>query len=878
MRSFWQFVVFGLTIALVGCGSSQLDPSTGDSPDANTRLGDSIDVSMAELLGKPRNELAALSADYSQRVVIQDQRYREGQLKAGLVATSHAQVTPILREARYSEAAGFSLPPYLPEGESDPDLALHLARFGDVDAGLKLLPRDDTETKERLLALRGKQNYPLEWTRLVAIRQQNAVLRLAGGDAEAATELVVIHRQLRELLDPKVMNAPLGSALLGGGRNALEQAAVAWKIAGRVALAEDVTEALNHWGDVPAPALAVPFGAARNDVSRLLRSPGQGRAIPAQSVTRSFDLLELPFPTDSCQGVIACFNVENTLAEVLVTYKRGIAVNYPEPRDLAQVLEDRGVPGQEGKVGGMLRKNYKMGPVGCEVYVVARSNFLGGLIRISDSRPPTVTPILARDFGVLSLDRSFEQNRVRLAPDRAGAVVQSGQAERLAQVVGPIRASSLILAEAQRAGEDDVTERIMLRCSPEVGESAPFQLALRLWAEGGPARISGVDDKNGGGLRFTWDDGRTRHILHLPYANDQGPEFIAEDLGSLPPEKRLSAVQATDRQERKARLAAGKPLERLPRYLDNEYLTLGLTRAEVMLALPQSMTVQKLNLPGGLLSVTFTGEPPQNVPYLVRQMFVRFDADGRTTELRARYADAGGGATWMQSLLGVLKKQGGAPAELPSPWSKLWADLPARKPAAVLYRWQDDRTLMTCQRDAWGVEVTLRDRGTDDEDLVALPPLEYLTRGPAGELSLGDSREDLMKAGGDKAHRLPDGALVIAPHGASPFDALYVWTENDRIVRITARHKTEAPAKAKAPQMAELLVTAWARDVRALGWPLRQDTVGDGSLQSVSWHDERTRVRLFWQESENGPARIFTEWKELMPVERPPDKSGDDVP
>ena len=867
MRSYWQWVVLGVTIILVGCGSSQIDPSADDSAEVKTRLGDSIETSMAEYLAKPRSELATLSTEEAKRVVVQDQRNRDGQLITGLVATSRVQLTPVLREARYSEAAGFSLPPYLAEGDSDPDLAMHLARYGDVDAGLKLLARDDTENQERLLALRGKQNYPLEWTRLLALRQQNAVLRLAGGDADAATELVVMHRQLRELLDPKVIQGPLGSALLSGGRNALEQAATSWRTAGRVALADDVTAALKDWGEVPTPTLAVQLGTPRNEVIRLLRSPGQGRAIVALSTPRAFDLFELPFPTESCQGVIASFDPEDRLVDILLTYKRGIAVNYPEPRVLARALEDRGVAGQDGKSGGLLRKTYKIGSVSCEVWVIAGSNFLGGLVRLGDGRPTTFSPTLTRDFGAVSLDRSFEQNRVRLAPDRSGAVVQTTHFERLAQVAGPLR-SPLNLAEVRRAGDEDMTARLMLRCSAEVGEIAPFVLAPRLWAEGGPPRIGTADEKAGGGLTFTWEDFRTRHVLRLPYANDQGPEFVAEDLGTVDPKKRLAAVQATDRQERKARLTAGKPLERLPRFLENENLMLGLTRAEILAALADGMQVLKQNLPGGALSVTFTGDAPPNVPFLVRQMFVRFDADGRATELRARYADAGGGATWIQSVVGVLKRQGGAPAEMPSPWTKVWADLPARKPAAVLYRWQDDIVVMTCQRDAWGVEVTLRERNFDDE-LFALPPLEYLTRGPLGELALGDSREDLMKAGGDKAHRLPDGGLVVSPRGAGPYDELHVWTENDRIVRMTARHKTEVPAKAKPAQLAELLVTAWARDVRTLSWPLRQDTMSDGSLQSVGWHDERTRVRLFWQEGENSQPRIFTEWKELMPQDKP---------
>jgi hypothetical protein len=64
-------------------------------------------------------------------------------------------------------------------------------------------------------------------------------------------------------------------------------------------------------------------------------------------------------------------------------------------------------------------------------------------------------------------------------------------------------------------------------------------------------------------------------------------------------------------------------------------------------------------------------------------------------------------------------------------------------------------------------------------------------------------------------------------------------------------------------QLADALSAAWGRDIRSLGWPRRQDLSSADALQSLGWHDERTRVRLFWQEPDQGAPRLYTEWKEL---------------
>src|SRR5439155_13363108 len=72
---------------------------------------------------------------------------------------------PVWREAQFSAMLGISLPPYLKEGERDAVLALHLARYGDVEAAQKLADPADAALGGQIEACRYEQNYPAEWTR-----------------------------------------------------------------------------------------------------------------------------------------------------------------------------------------------------------------------------------------------------------------------------------------------------------------------------------------------------------------------------------------------------------------------------------------------------------------------------------------------------------------------------------------------------------------------------------------------------------------------------------------------------------------------------------------------------------------------------------------
>ncbi len=861
-RQLWWAVI--LLVAFAGGCGQVADEGPPEAPPVEEpppeRLGDHIDVSLSELLDRPRRELAALADEWADRARVQEQSRRERRVEVALLPEARFPlVVPVLREVHYSAEAGFSLPPYVAEGTTDGDLALHLARYGDDEAARKLVAPGDDEAGRHIAACRCGRTYPVEWSRLAGLMLHVARVRLAQGEADAATELVVLHRQLKAALDPKATAGPLGAALLPPGRQALAQAAAVWRGSKRTALlAEDVEAALGDWGEAPAPAPAGAPGASRADVARLLRSPGQGHVIPALTTNRGLDLLDLPLPPEGAQAVLALFDPADRLRDILVTYRPGVAALYPGPRDLAQSLEQSGVSGTDARAPGLLTRSYAIGGFTCDAVVVSRGNPIGAFAHFRGSKGETAA--LPRDFGAVHLDRGFEQNRVRLAPAESGAAVRTERAAALAQLKHPLRRVKAIEAAVERAGDQDATARLLLRCAADAG--APLhETALRLWAAGGPARISGQEDENGGYLVLAWEDGRTRVTMRWPYATGEALELEVADVSGTEPARRAADAAAFDRQERQARLAAGTPLTRLPRFLDYEGVRLGAGREQVLQALPRGESVVKQNVAGGVL-VGLTGEAPKGAVHVARQSFVRFDAGGKAIALRTRYGEGTTGSNWIQTLVNGLKRRHGAPVELPGAWAPIWADLPARKPAATTYRWQDDLSVLTCQRDAWGVEVTLRDVSGPDPAAAPAPP-EFLPRGPAGELALGATREEVLRAAGGKPQTLADGALLIAPRATDPYDALLVYLDGDRVTRLVARQAQAAPPKATPAQRTKLLTAAWGRDARMLGWPARQDVPDGQGLQGLGWHDEHTRVRLFWQEAENGPPRLYAEWKAL---------------
>jgi hypothetical protein len=291
-----------------------------------------------------------------------------------------------------------------------------------------------------------------------------------------------------------------------------------------------------------------------------------------------------------------------------------------------------------------------------------------------------------------------------------------------------------------------------------------------------------------------------------------------------------------------------------------------MTRPQVQHALPGGRAVLKQDMPGGL-TVTFNGEPTGDSTHVARQLFARFDPNGRAVEVRTRYFDgpaAGNTPNWKAELLTAIKRRCGAPDEAPAGWSDVWSDFPPRKPAAASFRWKDDVTILTYQRDAGAVELTLLDRPRDQEAGVSLPRLQYLGRGP-DDCQLSMTRDDLLQRWGVRQPvTAGDGAVVLAPKSPQPYDAILVWFDRDRVARIVARHPAGKTAKTATPEeMGKAVGEAWGRDLRRLGWPIRQELTPHRALHGLAWLDEHTRVHLFWQDGDDGSSRVFTEWKEL---------------
>ena len=212
---------------------------------------------------------------------------------------------------------------------------------------------------------------------------------------------------------------------------------------------------------------------------------------------------------------------------------------------------------------------------------------------------------------MVHLDRGFEQNRLRIAPEQGGGRVGTERPAILKECKGLLQGAIPAKVTVERAGSQDATGRAMFSYAGTGGAVPLHETALRLWAQGGPAQINTEEDANGGHLVLAWNDARTRITLRMPYADGQSLDLEAQDVSGTDPARRATEVAAFDRRERQARLAAGTALTRLPRHLDFEGVQLGGGRAQVMQSLPRGENVAKQILPDGVM-VTFVGATPRS--------------------------------------------------------------------------------------------------------------------------------------------------------------------------------------------------------------------------------------------------------------------------
>jgi hypothetical protein len=872
-------------VGLSGCKRAVVPVAVAVDPDAHL-TAPAEEAAVADWLNVPRPDLDKRFEDHKRTATrLMDVSRGDRQSVQLLPGLRPVLTLPVFQEASFSAAAGVSLPPYGAEARKDAQLALHLARFGDPDGALLLTDPADAERRKEIESLRPGRNYPVEWTRLVALAQFEAELQLSRGDAQGASTLINLHQQLRIVLDPKAASGPLGAALLSGGRRALQAAAARWEEVQKTGYAADVKTALDSWGDVPEPIPALAPGASRSAVEQIFPAAGKAHALNAfgGAAARAFDLLAAPVPFDEMEGISAFLDGQDKLAEIAVLYRPRAGQTYPDPAHLGQRLVNFGIAPndkEDSSTRGTLRQTFSAPHLSYELTLVPRGSTIGAVVRIADTKEAPVASLLpadSRDFGAVNFDRSFDQDRLAVAPEqRSSETVTITKVSELRRVVlpAPEPRHAIALPQAQslqlrRLEGFDLLASLSLRWDRGENSLALARLAVPLLAAYGAPRFEPAFDTDGGHLALVWEDQTMRYSLRLPHDEDQAPGFSAEDKrGATGAAERDKGAKTFDRDQRAARLAAGKPLQRLPRAFDEASgVKLGMPRAEVEGALPASQSLRKVQIDGGW-SVYFLKPAAGNAAAVPQQLIVRFGPGDKVAELRQRYLErAAPKGDKTPTLLAHFSNRSGAPETLETaPWSTLWSDLPPQRPSPALYRWSDDTTLMTLQRDGGGAEVTLRENPFGRPEGLELPPLRFVSRGVEG-CSLGDDRSRVLEHWKvTDPTKTPDGGDVMAMPKSSPYEALVAYYDQGKVVRILAYHRMKTGFT--AGEVPAALQESWGRDIDHLGAVRRQDTPGGGLVGGFGWHDDLTRVRTFAQDTDQGP-RLHTEWREWSPAQPP---------
>ena len=854
-------------LALAGCNRATVD-TDGAPEDTDTRLGETIPIDLAAWLKEPRADLAKRADEYAKAIEQQQEGVRNQPTTEMLLPRlAPPHTAPVLASATFSARAGFSLPDYLKAGQRDPAVALHLARYGDHEAALKLADPADAALRKAIASHRASKNYPVEWTRLVGLVLISAQYKVSLGDVEGATELAVLHQQLGQVLDPQAAAGPLGWTLLTAGRRALALAAPAWRAPrwNKTALADDIDKALAAWGSPPLGRPGLAIGANKAEATALFGVAARGKAVlaVAAELPRALDLLDLPLPRVGVESVTAFLSSDDRVAGLAVAYRGKLDSAYPETDHLAYHLDERGLKAREdAKEGGHLSDHtLAVGDLNYRFTRCTRTAGLGALVRIDAVKggPVAAHEREPRGFGPVHLDRGFETNRVAVAPDKAGPLVLLDNKTTLQDLVKGAELPTPTLAVLQRDKASDLVQSLRLSWSIDQGNNVASGLLPTLFAYLGPTGAKGVESSTGAHLRFRWQDERTRVELQLPY-DDKPPMLVIEDVqpASRAPE-RLRLARERDESERRQRLQEGKPQVRLARNpgavndFSLEKLSLGQPRTEAQAALPQGKHYRVKEVPGGL-SLLDLHPPTPGQPYWAAQVLVRFDEKDQVSEIRVRYREGLAPGKKSQALPArLIEARAGVPETLPSTWAGLWPDLPAYTPRPALYRWQDDLTVRTCERDAGGSEIVWRDRSGKDE----AHPWRFLGQGPAG-CALGNTRESV-----EAALRAPatsaGGASVYHQPAKSPYESIQVWFAGGKVSRIVAIHRGRTGTQ--PAEVAGALRQGWGRDIDALGALRRQEGRRGALLGSYFWHDDRTRVQLLVRlDGDNG--RVMTEWRE----------------
>jgi len=862
-------------LALTGCGGRPQGP-VGQVDDTQARLGTQIDLDLAKLLEADRADLAKqvdqlLDTAQAQRAVLNSKP-----AQAWLLPRQNAPRHGLLHQGTFSAKAGFSLPGYNADGNADAELALHYARHGDFEAGSKLAPADDAAVAAQLAQFRSEKNYPVEWARLVIAAQHLAELKLLDGHIDGATELVQIHKQLGTVLDEKARTGPLGALLLPTGKQALADAAAAWRKPGRLktTLAAEIESAVEAWGDLPIPQPLLTPGASKDAVVAVLGSPAGARGVAATqeaAVNRALDLLALPVARDGVEGIVAFLDDKGQLAELQLAYGGKISQRYPEPRHFVWALVERGGEGKAPAAKTALPKaSFRGGPLVVEVTVAPRSAALGAVVRIADEKADAAKAALPAEplrFSPLRLDRTFDANRVALDRDQPldakGRLVVAKPAI-LPVIDQPVRDPRPDEAILVREKDHDLVRALHLRWKPRQNANldAGARIAVPLWTAYGPSTIEEHEAGDSAALVLTWAQAGVQYSLRLPYSESEHLDFAAGpvDHSHDALKERDKAAPANDLKDRAERLAQRKPNERLDRSQVLPGLRLGQTKADVAKILPKNADWRQATFGDSVVLLHRTQPNPAAKPAptaWLRQVVVRFDAEDKVAEIRGLYTEGPGKAEANNpGLLDRLKRANGEPEAVPSQWAKLWSDLPLVGSPAEGFRWRDDVTVLEVQRDSFGTEVTVKDAPADAPFGVELPALATQGDGPDG-VTLGTAKADVLKKF-PGAQNLADGGVVVPQPAESKFDAVIVYFDEDKATRVVGRLRAR-PNSAEGGVDAAL--AQFYAERPGLGFLRRRMTQANGQLLGGwGWHDDQTRIWAFGQQTPEGP-QAFVEWR-----------------
>ena len=853
------------TLLVVGCGIQSGGIATPAPADTDIQLGEAISVDLADWLSKSRAEQAALADEWQATLNRQLRAARQNPASVDLLpGFLPPQRVPGFHKASYNKLAQISLPAYLAFGQHDSAVALHLARLGDHQGARLFAAPNDKELCKQLDSLQTARNFPIEWTRAVALALYSAQQKLAVGDVDGATEIVRLHQQLTALLTDKVAPVGLRAALLPLGKHALTEAARIWRKPPheKTRLADQIEAALADWGEVPVPVPSLAIGANRRQITDLFATSPFGKAVLATTPTgvdRVLDLLAFPLAGEGAESIAAFLDDRDCLASLTVAYRSGIDTLYKQPEQMLYGWLDAGIaPGKTVQTASLMQLDYTGGDIRCQVIRTNRSSVLGGLVSWTAAKAPlkACAARSLRDFGPAHLDHTFETCRLSLSPAQMPTSPFKVKSAEVLGTVGKLLGThapeELVLFRQEKT---DLVSGFDLRWPVKDHAQVLTSLLPLLWGDFGPATLEEVDSPEGAYLAFGWKDATTSLQLRVGL-QERSPLLVVRDTQAVDKQAtRLQTDRKLEHQQRLARLAQSKAEQRLSRSpivgsdASLASLHLGQTKADALAALPKSGKMVRHGQLADGFSVIWLAPPPSGAHVWLRQLLVRLDARECVEEIRLRYAPARTATLPTGLLLARLSDgQSGVPEPIASAWQGLWGSSKA-------YRWRDDRTVRLLREDPWGAEVIWWNRPTDTDTLQP-PAWQFLPRGVAG-IQLDDSRADVIKALKEPVMRTGTEEVFRMP-ARTPYEMALVRFERDRVSHLRLVHRDRpGDDPKKAP---EWLSRAWGLYADSLGYLRRQEGASDTTVAAFEWQDDRVVVRILIQKDEHGP-RLISEWR-----------------